>query len=149
MPTSLGTTNRELKKVTGSFEAIRNISHPDTPQALCYRANLISEGCTQTLNGFGDRGYYPHISAVPHISVHDITQSGKLLVASDGLLDLFHFDDLMMFIQNHNDNFEALLYTHIFETASNHVQYTTVTDTSTDVLYPTWDDVSAVVVSFV
>jgi serine/threonine protein phosphatase PrpC len=106
-------------------------------------------GCTQTLNGFGDRGYHPHISAVPHISVHDITQSGKLLVASDGLLDLFHFDDLMMFIQNHNDNFEALLYTHIFETASNHVQYTTVTDTSTDVLYPTWDDVSAVVVSFV
>lgn len=106
-------------------------------------------GCNQTLNGFGDRGYHPHISVIPHISVHDITQPGKLLVASDGLLDLFDFEDLMMFIQNHNDGFEAHMYAHLFETASKHEQYTTVTDASTHVIYPEWDDVSATVVSFV
>lgn len=79
-------------------------------------------GDTQTLNGLGDRGHYPHFSSDPFVSVRTLHGKGNLLVASDGWLDLFHFDELMGFIQAQSGepDFEARMYAHLFEAAAKH-----------------------------
>ncbi len=104
-------------------------------------------GGTQTLNGFGDTIYHPHITHKPHISISEINTCGRLLLASDGLTDLFYYKDLMSwFKQNqYNTNFTQDFTNFMYNTVSNEEMYPSQREDM--IRYPKWDDVSGIFVT--
>ena len=111
--------------------------------------STLQGGC-QTINGFGDHVYYPHHSATPHVSVSSINEPGKLIVASDGLTDLFYFQDLMDQFHTITKNKEDVtkeLYKLLLETAQQDPNYPYQMDSDGEKWYPQWDDMSGVFIS--
>ena len=105
-------------------------------------------GGPQTLHGFGDQQYHEHHSCLPHVSVTPINKRGRLLLATDGLTDLFYFADLMKWFADHEtdtalvDNF----YQHLWTSTKGDPAYPMAV--LEGVTYPKWDDVGGVFVSF-
>ena len=102
-------------------------------------------GGGQTLNGFGDLHEFPHRSVHPHVLVKPINETGKLIIASDGLTDLFYFNNLMKWFWEQTEDIDTNFYQHIFNKSKNHEQfeYTTIDSTK----YPKWDDLCGVFIS--
>ena len=113
-------------------------------------------GGTQTLNGFGDLYSTPHTSPTPYVSVESIDQEGRLIVASDGLTDLYEFKDLINWfwdetpscpeVSPNTTSFQKRFNNHIFDTASLHPNFPISYDLMSSPL-PKWDDVSGLFVS--
>lgn len=105
------------------------------------------QGDSQTLNGFGDTQYYPHHSCKPHVSIHEINSPGKIIVATDGLSDLFYFKELMDWVwKESTSNLEQRFYTYLFDTvAPRDTDYPSIKIAGLD--YPKWDDMSGIFVS--
>jgi serine/threonine protein phosphatase PrpC len=105
-------------------------------------------GGPQTLHGLGDQQHLSHHSCLPHVSVTPINKKGRLLLATDGLTDLFYFADLMKWFADHEtdpdlvDNF----YQHLWTTANGDPAYPTAV--LEGVTYPRWDDVGGMLVRF-
>ena len=104
-------------------------------------------GESQTLHGLGDQKHYPHHSALPHVSVTPINQSGRLVLASDGATDLFYFQDLMQWFADHEKDPELVtrFREHLWTTVGDDPVYPTATYEG--ITYPRWDDVGALFVS--
>ena len=107
------------------------------------------EGNTQTLNGLGDKHSNPHCSPEPFVSIHDINSKGTLLLASDGVTDLFQFPDLMKKIEvasKINDKTAEIMEVITFHTAGKHQGYPLSLNPTTGLKHPKWDDLSAIIV---
>ena len=105
-------------------------------------------GNSQTLRGFGDLDHYPHHSAEPAVKVLTIQGPGRLLLASDGLTDLYYFQDLMAWFWKHSEtsNLEDQFLDFLFQSAADDPNYPAITFEG--VTYPKWDDVGGVLVEF-
>jgi serine/threonine protein phosphatase PrpC len=106
------------------------------------------EGNTQTLNGFGDLYLGVHHSAEPHCSLKKINEQGKLLIASDGLTDLFYFKELMAWIWDNDEspNLDQRFYDYLFhEVAPRDDDYPS--QNIMNITLPSWDDLSGIVSS--
>jgi len=129
------------KREDGKIVAIEGREHDNWGSSL--------KGSTQTLNGFGDIFNYPHISPEPYISINDIDDKCNILIASDGITDLFDFEALMKFINNNcnNEDFDNIMYNHIFEISSKYPQYGKSINTYTHKVHPLWDDISCIIIT--
>jgi serine/threonine protein phosphatase PrpC len=163
----IGDNQEELKLNNNNYEKVSKY-YPHGQQSIRCPETYIREdgrvvakpGCEmdnwgstlagggQTLNGFGDIHEFPHRSVHPHVLVKPINETGKLIIASDGLTDLFYFNNLMNWFWEQTEQTEDIdtnFYQHIFNTSKNHEQfeYTTIDSTK----YPKWDDFSGVFLS--
>ena len=91
---------------------------------------------TQVLRVFGDFNQGQHTPCIPSIKIVDISVGGDLLLATDGLMDLFHYNELMNLveygdIENINKQmFNKCLKYHVFNYMSMNKKK-----------FPKWDDV--------
>jgi serine/threonine protein phosphatase PrpC len=110
-------------------------------------------GQSQVLNGFGDLYQHPHNSYTPHVTVKHINQEGRLVLATDGLSDLFYFKDLINAFWNWDkeknmtnftdylDYFDQLL----FEIANREPIFPFTANGN--LKFPQWDDVSGIFIT--
>lgn len=107
-------------------------------------------GEVQTLNGFGDLYQSIHHSATPSVSITPIDTEGRLVLASDGLTDLFHFKELMDWFWHQNDvndedsdSLDQCFYDYLFKTVAPRDNSYPSREIE-GVYYPRWDDVSGI-----
>ena len=105
------------------------------------------QGNSQLLHGFGDHQYGAHHSCQPHVTVRPISNSGRLLLATDGLTDLFYFDQLMQWFADHETDPDLVnnFYQHLWQATGDDPAYPTLR--LEEKTYPRWDDVGGVFVS--
>jgi serine/threonine protein phosphatase PrpC len=104
------------------------------------------DGDGQNLRGLGDTCYGEHTPCVPFVSVRAIPEQGTLGLCSDGLSDLFWFDEWMAFLDGIRDEPSQLrkVYSHLARTAEGDQHGNYRSEQVCGMWFPKWDDLSGV-----
>ena len=101
-------------------------------------------GKNQALRGFGDLELYPHHTFKPYVKTTLVNSKSKVIVGTDGLTDLFHYNELFDWFYNNTHLPIESFYPHIFHKASGEAQFGS--RLVEGILHPCWDDLSGIVV---
>ena len=100
------------------------------------------EGTCQSLSSFGDFNYAPDIDCDPYVRVDMINNYTQLLLATDGLTDLFHYDILMNWFWDNNETGDFNEF--LFQNADQYQNQGYIYKVENQNKYPLWDDVSGI-----